>query len=151
MKKIQLPIFILIVFAGLFAFNIAPKKKESIQGAWILVEGKMVTENEVTKYPGSSNTNAKHLKIINKNRFATIYQDASDENYQGFNGGSYTFKDGIYTENLTIASVRSLIETTARFKIRLDKDRLYMDSCDENGNINDKGIFEVWKKASEGI
>ena len=149
MKKTHPQIIILLVFIGLFAFNVAPKKKESIQGAWILVEGKMVTENEVTNYPGSSNT--RHMKLISDNHFSTIWQDAADENSGNFNGGFYTFSDGIFTETLTFFSDRSMIGETAHFKIRLDKDRLYLDSCDENGNISDIGFFEVWKKANEGI
>lgn len=146
MKKNQLPIFILIVFAGLLAFNIAPKKKQSIQGTWILVEGKMVTETEVAKYPASSNS--RHMKLITENHFSTVWQDAADENSGNFNGGFYTFSDGIFTETLTFFSDHSMIGNTAHFKIRLDKDRLYMDSCDENGNISDIGFFEVWEKAS---
>ena len=65
-----------------------------------------------------------------------------------FNGGFYIFKDGIYTENLTFFSNQSMIGTVARFKIRFEGDRFYMDSCDENGKVIKTGAFEVWERAT---
>jgi len=144
MKKPVLTLIILISFAGLFAFNFASKKKESIQGAWILIEGKRVTETETINYPASG---ARHMKIISENHFATISKNVNNENSGFYNGGSYTLKDGIYTETLTFFSNSEMIGTTVCFKIRLEGNRFYIDSCDENGKLGKMSFSEVWEKA----
>lgn len=145
MKKYLLTSFTLIVFAVLFAFTINVKKKGSIQGAWILVEGKQVTNDGVTKYPASPT--AMHMKIISENHFATIAQDANDAESDFLNGGSYALQDDIYIEDLTFFSFRNMIGTKGHFKVKIEGDRLHMDACDENGKVSKTGIFEIWERA----
>ena len=123
MKKHVLTLFTLILFAGLFAFNFTFKKKESLQGAWTMVEGKWVTEEQTQNSRGSSS--AKHMKILSKNHFATLAQNVEIETNYNFNGGSYTFKDGIYTENLTISRSQQIIGTKIHYKVRFGGHRTF--------------------------
>lgn len=147
MKKHVLTLFTLILFAGLFTFNFTLKKKKSLQGAWTMVEGKWVTEDHQT-LDSRGPSSVKHLKIFSENHFATLAQNVGEENAYNYNGGSYTFKDGIYSENLKISATQQIIGTTLHYKVRIEGDRFYMDACDENGNLIKTGAFEVWEKAT---
>ena len=144
MKKTILTLIILILFAGLFAFNFTLKKKKSLQGAWTMVEGKWVTEDQTLNSIGSSSM--KHMKVFTENHFATLAQNIEAENSYNYNGGSYTFKDGIYSENLTMSRSKQIIGTTLHYKVKIEGDRFYMDACDENGNVLETGAFEVWER-----
>ena len=111
-----------------------------------MVEGKWVGENQVQNSPWSPSS--KHMKIISENHFATLAQNIGTENSYNYNGGSYTFKDGIYSENLTMSAAEQIIGTTLHYKVRFEGDRFYMDACDENGKVIKTGAFEVWERAT---
>ena len=118
---------------------------DSLEGTWILVKGIHVTSEDTIKLPATEN--AVHMKIIGKTHFATIWQDPNDENNEGFNGGTYTFENGIYTENLNFFSKNANIGLIARFKVKLEKDMFYMESIAEEGKKSDFSLYEVWKRA----
>ena len=118
---------------------------DTMVGTWILVKGIIVTAEDTTKLPATDN--AVHMKIIGKTHFTTIWQDPNVENYAGFNGGTYTFEDGIYTENLEFFSVKGSIGTVARFRVKLEQDMLYMESIAEEGKTPKYRISEKWKRA----
>ncbi len=117
----------------------------SLEGTWILVKGIIITAQDTIKYPATKN--AVHMKIIGKTHFATLWQDPNDENYAGFNGGTYTFENGIYTENLQFNIDRANIGWKARFKVKLEKDMFYMESIVEEGETPEFTIQEKWKRA----
>ena len=103
-----------------------------------------MTSEDTIKYPGE---NATHMKIIGKTHFATIWQDPNDESYEGFNGGTYTFEKGIYTENHKFYSVNSSIGSITHCKVKIEKDRFFMESIAEEGKKPDFSLYEVWKRA----
>ena len=145
MKKL-IVLIALILFTGLFAFNFTFKKKESLQGAWILVERKQVTEEGTFKVP--FHPKSKFMKIIGENHFSTVGQFIS-EDYDGFfNGGYYALEDGIYTENLTYHVALSAIGVTTHYKVKFEGGRLNMTYCDKNGKVKEKGISEVWERTT---
>lgn len=119
--------------------------KDSLEGTWILEKGIIITAQDTIKYPATEN--AVHMKIIGKKHFATLWQDPDDENYSGFNGGTYTFENGIYTENLQFNANRANIGWKARFKVKLEKDIFYMESAVKEGETPDYIIQEKWKRA----
>ena len=118
---------------------------DSMEGTWILVKGIIITAQDTIKLPASEN--AVHMKIIGKTHFATIWQDPNEKNYAGFNGGTYTFENGIYTENLQFNSNRASIGWKVRFKVKLEKDMFYMESAVEEGETPEFIIQEKWKRA----
>jgi len=137
-------IFVLIGFAGLLTCNIAPSKKNSIQGAWILVERKQVTEEDTLNY--RSYSKSKYMKIIDENHFATVGQFISEGIDGIFSGGFYTLEDGIYKENITYHSVLSMIGVTTHYKVKFEGDLLYLIYCNKHGKV--KGISDVWARAT---
>lgn len=118
---------------------------DSLEGTWILVKGIIVTAEDTIILPATEN--AVHMKIIGETHFATIWQDPNVEDYAGFNGGTYTFEDGIYTENLKFFSYKTSIGTIIRFKAKLEKDMLYIESIAEEGKTPENRISEKWKRA----
>jgi hypothetical protein len=104
------------------------EKKSPIEGAWQLISGKDVTPDTVYNFPVS--INGKHMKIIGKRYFSTIWQDTtinkSDWWSDGFNGGTYTFVDGIYTEEEMYFITPSNIGSKPSFKAEIKNDTLVL-------------------------
>lgn len=119
--------------------------KDTLEGSWILVKSTIITPEDTIHLPATEN--AVHMKIIGKTHFATIWQDPNVENYAGFNGGTYTFENGIYTENLQFNSNRASIGWIVSFRVTLEKNRFFMESVDKEGNKPEIEISEEWKRA----
>lgn len=119
--------------------------KDTLEGTWILVKGTIVTPEGTIQLPATED--AVHMKIIGKKHFSTIWQDPNVENYEGFNGGTYTYENGIYTENLQFNKENASIGWVIRFRVTLEKDRFFMESIDDEGNIPEFKISEEWKRA----
>jgi hypothetical protein len=119
--------------------------KVTLEGTWILVKSTIITPEDTINLPATEN--AVHMKIIGKTHFATIWQDPNVENYAGFNGGTYTFENGIYTENLQFSRNRANIGWIVPFRVTLEKDRFFMESVDDEGNKPEFKISEEWKRA----
>jgi hypothetical protein len=118
---------------------------DSVEGTWILVKGIIVTSEDTIKLPATEN--AVHMKIIGKTHFATLWQDPTVDNYAGFNGGTYTYENGIYTENLEFLSDKASIGMVVRFRVRLEKDKFFLESIAEEGQTPKYKIQEEWKRA----
>ena len=136
-----------IIVAGLLLSCTQQEEvKSPIEGTWQLLEGKVTTADTMFTYPGS--TNAKHWKIITESHFATIYQDTtSNEIFStGFNGGTYTYIDGVYTEYFTHSKYSSQIGSSLSFKAKIEGDRLHISPCNEDGTENEFGNIEKYKR-----
>jgi hypothetical protein len=124
MKKV----FFLSLFIVLIIGNCAQEKKSPIVGAWQMISGTYTTPDTVINFPVSNN--AKHMKIIGEKYFSTVWQDTtidkSDWWYAGFNGGTYTFADGIYTEEEIYFMSPSNIGTKPAFKAEIKNDTLVL-------------------------
>jgi hypothetical protein len=142
MKK---TIFLILTVAFIVG-GCTQEKKSPIEGAWKLISGKSVTPDTVMNYPVSINGN--HIKIIGKKYFTTIWQDTtikSDWWSDGFNGGTYTFVDGIYTEDEMYFITPGNIGSKPAFKAEIKNDTLvltyiFKKAADGYSNI------EKWKR-----
>jgi hypothetical protein len=98
-------------------------------------------------YPFSDQ--ARHWKIITRTHFATIFQDTTTDVVfsTGFNGGTYTFMNSIYTENFTHSSYsNNLIGQKLLFNARIENDTLFLSPCSEDGTMLENGNFEEYKR-----
>ena len=121
----------------------AVEKRNPIEGAWQLVEGKNVSADSTEVYPAS--LSGKSMKIIGKTHFATVTQDTTSSS-TGFNGGSYTFENDIYTEHLTYFSLVDAIGISASYKVKIEGDILFMVPSTADGEEQELGTFEEWKR-----
>ena len=140
--------FVLITI--LIAFSLYSCKQVSsypLMGAWELVKGEYKNSDTTINYPLSSSS--KHLKILTEKHFTTIWQDTTDvaSFYPGFNGGTYTLVDSIYTENFDYNSDILSIGKTFTAKIKIEDDRFFITPSSENWK-DESGwaIYEEWKK-----
>ena len=118
-----------------------------IIGTWQLINGKYISSDTTVDYPG--NVNGNHWKIITKSHFATIYQDTTSNKFlsTGFNGGTYTYIDGIYTENFSHSSIANRqIGTKLSFKAKIEGDKLFISPYSKDGTEGKYGNFEEYKR-----
>lgn len=124
-----------------------PEVKSSIEGSWALVSGKYITPDTVINYPLTSNGN--HMKIIGKKYFSTIWQDTTVRNpdwlSSGFNGGDYSFENGVYTENLQYFSLLPNIGGKVTFKADLQNDTLQLTSI-PTSDADKYSNIEKWRR-----
>ena len=107
----------------------------SLEGTWQLIEGKNVTPDTTLIY--SASPDAQHMKIIGDTHFATVWQDTA-QNSSGFNGGTYTYEDGIYTESLTMFSLVDWIGRQSIFLAEIEGDRLILSPANAKGEADRK-------------
>jgi hypothetical protein len=131
--------------------NCANKSTSPIIGTWELIKGSYISNDTARmksfEYPRS--VNGKHWKIITKSHFASIYQDTTTNLFlsSGFNGGKYTFINGIYTENFTHSSISNRqIGTKLLFKAKIEGDKLFITPFSDNGTEIKFGSFEEYKR-----
>jgi hypothetical protein len=121
--------------------------KSPIEGAWKLISGNQTTPDTVMNYPLSNN--GIFMKIIGKKYYSTVWQDTtinkSDWLFAGFNGGTYTFENGIYTETAEYFSIPSLIGSKAPFKAEIKNDTLVITYIPEKATEGNSSI-EKWKR-----
>jgi hypothetical protein len=143
MKKV---IFLGLVIA-LIIGSCAQENKSPIEGAWQMISGIYTTPDTVIKYP--VNINAKHMKIISERYFSTVWQDTtidkSDWWYAGFNGGTYTFADGIYTEEEMYFMSPPNIGSKPAFKAEIKNDTLVLTYIFEKPKDGYSNV-EKWKR-----
>lgn len=116
----------------------------SIEGTWRLITGKYVDEDTVIEYPRTAV--AEHMKIISENHYATVWQDNNEDDdiTAGYNGGTYTYKNGIYSENHPFFSIATRRGNTEHFAVTVTNDRLFMVPCLPDGTPNKYGNYEEW-------
>lgn len=139
-----------IVFLGLFAAflfgSCTHEQKSPIVGAWQLVSGYQKLDTTIN-YPVTANGH--HMKIIGEKHFSTIWQDTtldkSDRWYAGFNGGTYTFKDEVYTETYEYFIWLSSIGNTISYKTEFKSDTMIMTYIPADPDSKASSI-EVWKR-----
>jgi hypothetical protein len=85
--------------------------------------------------------------MIGDKHFTTIWQDTSlnKEDYwrSGFNGGTYTFVNGIYTENLSYFSSTGSIGKQFSFRTEFKDDTLILTFIPEDPNNTDRYIEKM--------
>ncbi|MBD3276154.1 MAG: hypothetical protein GF372_12635 [Candidatus Marinimicrobia bacterium] len=132
----------LITFIVLLVGCTSPEN-QSLEGTWQLVEGKNVAPDTTVIY--SASPEAHHMKIIGQGHFATVWQDTA-QNSSGFNGGSYTFEDGVYTESITLFSLIDWIGRESYFLAEIDGNRLLLTPANAKGEAQQYGWFEEYER-----
>ena len=134
MKKITFLSLIIALIIG----SCTQGKRSPIEGAWQNVYGKVVSKDTIINY--LSTLKDHYMKIIGKKYFTTIWQDTIINKtnwwYSGFNGGTYTFQNGIYTEQELYFSIPSNIGNKVAFKAEIKDDTLILTGIPLKGYEN---------------
>ena len=89
------------------------------------------------------------MKIIGKKYFSTVWQDTtinkSDFWCAGFNGGTYTFENGVYTETEMYFNLPSNIGSKVAFKAEFENDTLVLTYIPQ-GETDIYSNTEKWKR-----
>jgi len=139
--KSRMAISIILVVG--FFISCASRQNNPVEGTWQLVDGRFVDEDTTVTYPMSPDE--KRMKIIGKTHFATLWQDTT-QNISGFNGGTYTFEDGMYTEQLSFFSSIDWIGIQSIFLAEIEGDRLLLTPSNADGEAQQYGYFEEWER-----
>lgn len=143
MKDFIIAVVILVLAVLSFAAYRTTYTSNPMIGTWKMVSGVYYAPGGETDF----STNTREMKVINETHFTTLWQDTLDINRNtGFNGGVYTFKDGIYTEYLEYFTIEDRVGDTAYFKVEFENELLNISACDAEGNISKTGYFQVWKR-----
>lgn len=145
---------VFLIFFSLFLICCDTKLTNPIEGTWELISGMYISDDndenaEYRSFNYPYSNYGKYWKIISKTHFATIFQDTTNNSLfsTGFNAGTYTLIDGIYTENFTHSSyIKELIGMKLLFKVKIEGDKLFISSCYEDGTTKDYGNFEEYKR-----
>ncbi len=116
-----------------------PKVNQDLDGAWLFATR---GPDEGQKRRGETNTR-KTLKFLQNGRFQWIAYDTKDMQFKGTGGGSYTSKDGIYTENIEFFSKDDArVGASLEFKYEIEGDDWH------HTGKNSKGapMYEIWGK-----
>jgi hypothetical protein len=144
MKEI---VYFSLIFSLIIGSCTQKEARSPIEGTWQLVNGRYLSSDTSINYPGNFNGN--HWKILTDSHFATIYQDTASNKFlsTGFNGGTYTYIDGIYKEYYTHSSIsNSQIGMELTFKAKVEDDKLFISPCSEDGKEEEFGNFEEYKR-----
>ena len=110
-------------------------------GAWHITERSNGGQGElmIIHQEGTRKT----LKLLSKTRFQWFAIDPAVKGFYGTGGGTYTAKDGKYTENIQFFSKdNNRVGTSLKFDWKLDGGR-----WDHSGKSSDgKPLHEVWEK-----
>ncbi|WP_133578387.1 membrane or secreted protein [Pedobacter metabolipauper] len=125
---------------GRIAFNRVDDSKAAIAGVWHIT-GRMGADGKVEAIHQAGTRQT--YKLLTGTKFQWVAIDPAKKQFSGTGGGSYTFKDGKYIEN---------IEFFSRDNTRVGAS-LSFDGKLENGDwhhsgLSSKGakIYEVWSK-----
>ena len=135
-------IFLLLVFLISSCAVIQPNKTENKSpiGVWQLTKYNYGNRNELTAFP----KNKKRIKIITTTRFLWAQYNNSEGKMLSYAGGTYTFNEDVYTENIEFADKEmfNFLGKKEKFKINVNNDELYQIGHLSNG----LKIEEVWQR-----
>lgn len=134
-----------ILVASLFLLNSCCNQSEqcdqtpSIQGTWQLISSEYHKKDTITS---NMNEGQKMIKIITPSHFAFLLhdlnkgKDSTNVAYMS-GGGSYSFEDGKYIENLEYCTARNWEGHTFDFELTLSGDTLTQIGVEE---LEDLGL-----------
>lgn len=143
MKKIVISISILAFALVAIAFLSASHEENPMIGTWTMKSGVYLGPDGRTS---SAPTNSKQMKVINNTHFTTLWQNTDTYQNMGFNGGRYTYKNGVYSEYLDYFSITNRLGDTAYYKVDIKDNTLSISACDANGEVSETGYFQVWER-----
>lgn len=117
-------------------------KPGKLHGAW-LITGRM-RDGEIQER--DPNRPRKTMKILSGTRFQWIAYNTKTKEFMGTGGGSYTTKEGKYTENIEFFSRDSTrVGASLNFKYELKDGKWHHSGKSSKGN----SIYEVWSQREE--
>lgn len=129
--------------AGHVSFDRVDDGKAPLAGVW-RITGRMQEDGKVADIhqTGSRQT----YKLLTGKKFQWIAIDPDKKEFSGTGGGSYTFKDGKYTEQIEFFS-----RDNSRVGVSLVFDGKLEDGKWHHSGLSSKGakIYEIWSKVSE--
>ena len=131
---------ILVLFAGLLLVSASgpTQDKESLVGAWELVTATWQFD-DTAYFPNSPHD--REWKIVSEKNFVFIRQDTTDASLFFSGGGTYSFRDKVYTEHLKFTSWGTDIDDQLSYSCRFSG-----DTCIIDGPQNMKGYWKSeWK------
>jgi hypothetical protein len=120
-------------------FNLLDSVAQELDSQWLFATR---GPDEGQERRGEANTR-KTLKFLKDGRFQWIAYDTDGMQFKGTGGGSYTSKDGVYTENIEYFS-RDNARVGASLQFNYE---IKGDDWHHRGN-NSKGepLYEIWEK-----
>lgn len=111
----------------------------ALAGAWLMSGRKR--DGEIQSR--DTNRPRKTMKILTGTRFQWIAYDTEKKTFSGTGGGTYTTKDGVYTENIEFFS-----RDNTRVGASLKFDFELVDGAWHHSGLSSKGspIYEIWSK-----
>lgn len=117
--------------------------KQGLSGLWEITARK--GENGVT--PIHRTGTRKTVKILSGTRFQWAAIDPGTKQFMGTGGGTYTFKDGKYTENIEFFSRdSSRVGSSLSFDGKLEAGDWHHSGLSSRG----EPIYEVWSRNKKG-
>jgi hypothetical protein len=145
-KEVQLPFSLandklhLETAEGKLTFNRLDENKAPLAGVW-KITGRMQSNGEVAPIhqKGTRHT----YKLLTGTKFQWVAIDPGKKEFSGTGGGSYTFKDGKYTEHIEFFS-----RDNSRVGAALSFDGKLENGDWHHSGLSSKGakIYEVWSK-----
>lgn len=124
---------------GQLIFSRFDEGEKALSGVWRISHRKKGEELIAVEHKGGRKT----LKILSEKYFQWIAFDSSNNHFFGTGGGSYSFEEGIYTENIEFFSRdQSRVGASLTFNGKLENQQWIHSGKSSKGD----SIFEVWQK-----
>lgn len=121
------------------SFKQQHKINQDLDGPWLFATR---GPDQGQKRRGEANTR-KTLKFLKDGRFQWIAYDTQGMQFKGTGGGSYTSKDGVYTENIEFFSKDdSRVGASLEFKYEIKGDDWHHTGKNSKG----EPMYEIWGK-----
>ena len=123
-------------------FNRVDDGKAPLAGLW-RITGRMQDDGKIAQIHQTGTRQT--LKLLTGTKFQWVAMDPAKKQFLGTGGGSYTFKDGKYTENIEFFSRdNSRVGASLAFNGKLENGDWH------HSGLSSKGakIYEVWSKNS---
>lgn len=140
----KIPFYFLIAVILLLA-NCQPHNENQVEGTWKLVSAYWIF-GDTTVFPNSEYDS--EIKIIGKKHYLFIRQDTTNRNLFFSGGGTYIYKNNLFSESMDYNSWGNGIEELHTYKCKFEKDNWILTGpVNENGEIDEKWkLIETWKR-----
>ena len=152
-NKMKITVLATVVVFGLISCTEKTETKvestSSIAGTWSLVSSKVITKGDtVSTFPVKGQ---EMIKIFNDDTFAFFKHDLSGGKGEAAifdaGAGTYTLKDGDYSEHLAYCNYRDWENRDFQFKLRVQNDSLIQTGIEKIDSLNiNQEIVEIYVK-----